>query len=159
MLFGAKTSPTSSPWCQSPEGCLKRAASVFFSVLWPRISHFVKLIKAMKKERIKDHTHTSPTSQSGLQRSLAADSLPYLSTPVVGSPCRAPPEEYGRRPSSLPKHSCGRESLSSPCGLCCFSSSKGTRPNRKKLTFLSVSTVRCPQFLRFTLTGHAHQLQ
>ena len=182
-LCSLGTSPTSSPWCQSPEGCLERAASVFFSVLWPRISHFVKLIKAMKKERIRGHTYTSPTSQSGLQRSLAADSLPYLSTPVVGSPCRAPsrgvwpqtlpylsthvagspcrtpPEESGCRLSSLHMHSCCGESLSNPCGLCCFSSSKGTWPNRTKLTFLSVSTVRYLQSLRFTLTGHAHQLQ
>ena len=76
-----------------------------------------------------------------------------------------PPEESGRRacenhrPSSLHKHSYGWESLSSPCGLWCFSASKGTWPNRMKLTLLSVSAVRYPQLLRLTLTGHAHQLQ
>ena len=47
----------------------------------------------------------------------------------------------------LHKPSCGWESASSPCGLWCFSSSGGTWPNQMKLTFLSISTARYPQFL------------
>lgn len=99
-LSGAKTSAAPSPWCRSPEGSLERAASV----VWPRVSHFVKLTEAMKMERIRDHIHTSPTSQRGAQRSPAAEPVkstdardcetrrqtsarPHSKAPAVGAAC------------------------------------------------------------------------